>query len=132
MADSSANEILASMSAPSLPALNHLKKKEKQSMKHQAFLSRLPMSSVTPTPYSRSHNRREKRKQKERLVAKMDDLDAALEALGGGGSAAGQVDIPGVTSARKREKASGVQLEPGKIGEGKGSTLSASQRKAVL
>lgn len=73
-----------------------------------------------------------KRKEKHQLVAKMDDLDAALNALGGTITAA-SVDIPGVTSARRREHLSSkVGPNLGQIGEGKGSTLSKAQRKAVL
>lgn len=98
-------------------------------MKHQAFVERLQSAQ---SPYSRSHNRRVKRKEKEQLVTKLDDLDAALTALGATPDSA-PLDIPGVTSARRRDQPiSKPSFQPGQIGEGKGSTLSKAQRKAVL
>lgn len=112
------------------PPNAHIKKKEKQQMKHQAFVERLQSAQ---SPYSRSHNRRLKRKEKQQLVTKMDDLDAVLTALGDHPGSASVLDIPGVTSARRRDQtASKPSSQPGLIGEGKGSTLSKTQRKAVL
>lgn len=109
---------------------NQLKKKEKQQMKHQAFVERL---QATQSPYSKSHNRRLKRKEKTQLGSGMVDLNAALSALSGASELEGPKDVPGITSARRREaNSSGVSLKPGQIGEGKGHTLSKSQRKAVL
>ena len=94
-------------------------------MKHQAFLERLQSPQ---SPYSRSHNRRLKRKEKQQLVAKMDDLNAALNALQGETSKA----IPGVTTPRRDDNITGVTSDVGYIGKGKGATLSANQRKGVL
>jgi hypothetical protein len=107
-----------------------IKKKEKHQMKHQAFLERLRSSQY---PYSRSHNRRLKRKEKQQLVAKMDDLNTALSGLESG-LLEGSNDIPGVTSPRRRENIIGhnATSSSGQIGEGKGATLSATQRKRVL
>ena len=106
------------------------KKKEKQQMKHRAFLERLQSSQ---SPYSRSHNRRLKRKGKQQLAAKMDDLNTVLKDLESGAPEESK-DIPGVTSSRKREDRAGTDMTSSvrRIGEGKGATLSTTQRKKVL
>ena len=107
-----------------------VKKKEKQQTKQRAFLERLQSSQH---PYSRSHNRRLKRKEKQQLVAKMDDLNTALDCLESGPLEAPK-NIPGVTSARRGNGRISPNAAQGarQIGEGKGATLSATQRKNVL
>jgi hypothetical protein len=115
------------MKAPA-PMPVQVKKKEKKQMKHQAFLERLQSPQ---SPYSRSHNRRLKRKEKQQLVAKMDDLNAALNALQSGSLETSKA-IPGVTTPRRDENITGVTSDVGYIGKGKGATLSANQRKRVL
>jgi len=105
-----------------------MKKKAKHQLKHQAFLDRLQSSQ---SPYSKSHNRRLKRKEKEQLVTQMGDLSAVLDEMDPTTAA----DLPGITSARRKDgTATGIvpRMKPGQIGEGKGATLSKAQRKQAL
>jgi len=129
MADASAAEIF-SVIKTSAAKPPQVKKKEKQQMKHRAFLERLQSSQ---SPYSQSHNRRLKRKEKQQLAAKMDDLNTVLKDLESGVPEESK-DIPGVTSSRKREDGAGTDTTSSvkRIGEGKGATLSTAQRKRVL
>ena len=88
---------------------------------------------ASQSPYSRSHNRRLKRKEKGQLVTGMDDLGAALDEIEPSADSAFE-DQPGITSARRREDRDTVKqrVKPGQIGEGKGATLSKAQRKRAL
>ncbi|KAJ7070922.1 ribosome biogenesis protein SLX9-domain-containing protein [Mycena amicta] len=96
-----------------------LKKKEKQQIKRDALRQRLEADS---SPYSKSHERRVKRKAKEQLAgATMDDIQAALVAVDE------PAPVEAANSARPKPKA-----KPGQIGEGKPATLSQKQRQKVL
>ncbi|KAL1951676.1 hypothetical protein VTO73DRAFT_825 [Trametes versicolor] len=108
-----------------------MKKKEKQALKHDLFLKRLEQSR---SPYSKSHDRRLKRKAKEQVAGGMSDIQAAIFAV--------EDDIPTAvqnTIAADEEEADGTD-EPkakanpkaGQIGEGKGAPLSKNQRKRAL
>lgn len=128
-AHSQAEKVLASLAQAELnTATPHLKKKEKQQLKHQAFIDRLSTSPATP--YSKSHNRRLKRKARDQLGPKLDDLNAALDAMSADGDEEHKSDIPGITVARSRKPIK--PSKAGMIGEGKGATLTKSERKAVL
>ncbi|KAF8898625.1 ribosome biogenesis protein SLX9-domain-containing protein [Infundibulicybe gibba] len=127
--EASAADLLGSMSKPheSQP----LKKKEKHQLRREAFLQRLEQ---THSPYSKSHNRRLKRKAKEQLAGGVDDMQAAIIALDGEispeirnlGAQPEPVDSgTGVPRPKSQPK-------PGTIGEGKSATLSKSQRKRAL
>ncbi|KAG8966078.1 hypothetical protein FRC03_012562 [Tulasnella sp. 419] len=129
MAHASGVEILASIRKDfdPVPAIT---KKEKLQIKHQAFLERLGSSDA---PYSKSHQRREKRKQKEALVTDFADVNAAMDAVVS--KDLGETLSEEATSS----KPSGVSnkktvpiIKPGQIGESKDSTLTVAQRKRVL
>jgi len=127
--DASAVEILQSMAEQEEPRIA-IKKKDKQALKHELFLKRLESSR---SPYSKSHERRLKRKAKEQVAGGMSDMQAAISAV--------DVDIPLAVShstepsqdisdsATDRPK---IRPKAGQIGEGKGTTLSKSQRKRAL
>ncbi|KAF7320438.1 hypothetical protein MKEN_00828700 [Mycena kentingensis (nom. inval.)] len=101
----SADDVLRSMDVDIAPAL---KKKEKQQIKRDALRQRLETST---SPYSKSHQRRLKRKEREQLAGNtMNDLQDALE-------------------SQPKKK---VKLKPGQIGEGKNATLSQAQRQKAL
>ncbi|EIM83429.1 uncharacterized protein STEHIDRAFT_63376, partial [Stereum hirsutum FP-91666 SS1] len=106
-----------------------LKKKDKQMMKHELFLQRLDASRA---PYSKSHARRIKRKEKEEIAGGLGAIKAALSSMEG-------VDVPLHSAAApsgnqgSSAKASAIaQRRPGQIGEGKGAPLTKAQRKQAL
>lgn len=105
-----------------------MKKKEKQALKHELFLKRLESSR---SPYSKSHERRLKRKAKEQVAGGMSDMEAAISAVDDGIPSAvlqsTHQDLSDVVEEGPR-----VQAKAGKIGEGKGAPLSKSQRKRAL
>ncbi|OSD03638.1 hypothetical protein PYCCODRAFT_240787 [Trametes coccinea BRFM310] len=125
-----APEILADMAVDeeSRPAM---KKKEKLALKHELFLKRLEESR---SPYSKSHERRLKRKAKEQVAGGLGDIKAAISAL--------EEDIPvavqnSVTDATETDRADASKPakpkpKPGQIGEGKGAPLNKNQRKKAL
>jgi len=85
---------------------------------------------ASQSPYSRSHNRRLKRKEKQQLGSGMSDLNAALGALD---DPAEEVHRPGITTARRRGTTDAKpRVKPGQIGEGKGDPLTKAQRKKAL
>ncbi|KAI0080252.1 hypothetical protein K474DRAFT_293568 [Panus rudis PR-1116 ss-1] len=105
-----------------------MKKKQKQAMKHELFLQRLESSR---SPYSKSHERRLKRKAKEQVAGGLSDIQAALPTLDDqipdsvkDAAAQGNDDIAGNTSR--------PEPKVGQIGEGKKEPLSKSQRKRAL
>ena len=82
-------------------------------------------------PYSKSHARRLKRKEKEKLVSGMEDVALALPSLDEDLSqeldrtqAIDPSNNPGIGPSRR--------TKPGLIGEGKGIPLSNKQRQKVL
>ncbi|KAI0331942.1 hypothetical protein GY45DRAFT_1344944 [Cubamyces sp. BRFM 1775] len=127
--EKTAPEILADMDVEeeSRPTL---KKKEKQALKHELFLKRLEQSR---SPYSKSHERRLKRKAKEQVAGGMGDIKAAISAV--------EDDIP-VAAMNSIADEDGTDAtegpkpkskpKPGQIGEGKGAPLSKNQRKRAL
>ncbi|KAL7285158.1 hypothetical protein ACG7TL_000250 [Trametes sanguinea] len=129
-AEKPAPEILADMAVDeeSRPTM---KKKEKLALKHELFLKRLEESR---SPYSKSHERRLKRKAKEQVAGGLGDIKAAISAL--------EEDIPvavqnSVTDATETDRADASKPakpkpKPGQIGEGKGAPLNKNQRKKAL
>ncbi|PIL31636.1 hypothetical protein GSI_06338 [Ganoderma sinense ZZ0214-1] len=107
-----------------------LKKKEKQALKHQQFVERLEQ---TRSPYSKSHERRLKRRAREQVAGGMSEIKAAISALEDGNPETIQNSVPtddaGADAASRPQKA---RPKPGQIGEGKGVPLSKSQRKRTL
>ncbi|TBU46108.1 ribosome biogenesis protein SLX9-domain-containing protein [Dichomitus squalens] len=127
----SAPEILADMAADEEPRPT-LKKKEKQALKHQLFIERLEQSR---SPYSKSHERRLKRKAREQVAGGMSEIKAAISAV--------EDDIPeavqnastigdATEASEGQSKPRKVRPKPGQIGEGKGTPLTKSQRKRAL
>ncbi|OBZ80039.1 hypothetical protein A0H81_00893 [Grifola frondosa] len=101
-------EILASMAEQEEPR-TAMKKKEKQALKHDLFVKRLESAR---SPYSKSHERRLKRKARNKLPV---ELQNAIN-----------LDDE-VTNETPKAKP-----KPGQIGEGKGVPLSKAQRKRAL
>ena len=85
---------------------------------------------ASQSPYSRSHNRRLKRKEKQQLGSGMDDLNAVLGAID---DPVEEVQQPGITTARRRDTSNEKpRVKPGQIGEGRGAPLTKAQRKKAL
>lgn len=89
---------------------------------------------LTSAPYSKSHERRLKRKAKEQIVSGLDDVVAALPPI---------IAKSEITLASSMEKSNSSDVKSGHgnnkrqpqiglIGEGKGAPLSKNQRKQVL
>lgn len=98
-----------------------LKKKEKQALKHELFLKRLETSQ---SPYSKSHQRRLKRKQREQVASGMSDMKEALSAV--------EDVIPDAVADATASDERPKRKQAGQIGEGKGVPLTKAQRKRVL
>jgi len=116
----SGSQILASMTADE-EAEKPMKKKEKQALKHELFVQRLESSR---SPYSKSHERRLKRKAKEQVAGGLDDIQAAISFIAG--------DPPAGTEGTTGTAVVDSRPKPGQIGEGKSAPLSKSQRKRAL
>ncbi|KAH9847388.1 ribosome biogenesis protein SLX9-domain-containing protein [Lenzites betulinus] len=110
-----------------------MKKKEKQALKHELFIKRLEQSR---SPYSKSHERRVKRKAKEQVAGGMGDMTAAIFAVEDAIPVAVQNTIaagaeePDATEEPQAQAR--AKPKPGQIGEGKGVPLSKNQRKRAL
>ncbi|KAI0034285.1 ribosome biogenesis protein SLX9-domain-containing protein, partial [Vararia minispora EC-137] len=129
MEDASGNDILQAIAAEDEGG-THLKKKEKRQLKHELFLERL---EINRAPYSKSHARRLKRKERDQLASgSLTDLAAALA----------KVDAPATgpsvlaSSSEKKDTLSGAEpvqkAQPGQIGAGKSAPLKVSKRKQAL
>jgi len=122
--EASGTDIMAHMEAPSERIV--LKKKEKQQMKHDAFLQRL---ESVHTPYSKSHLRRLKRKEKEEIGTGLGDMAVALALVDNSVPVEELADQEVDDHMSERPKG---KPKPGQIGEGKGAPLSKNQRKRAL
>jgi len=98
-------------------------KKAKQMERREAFMQKLGPSTQR---FSKSHERRVKRKAKEQLAGNMDDLQTALASLDEDIVPPESTDKPPPSSGEVKSKAIG------KIGKGTSSTLSKAQRKRLL
>ncbi|TRM65690.1 ribosome biogenesis protein SLX9-domain-containing protein [Schizophyllum amplum] len=107
---------------------NLVKKKERLQAKKEAFLQSL---ESTHSPYSKSHERRLKRKAREQLATGMDEMQAAVDALEEANpepqTIAEQAEDPSEEPAKKKRKP-----KAGIIGEGRSEPLSKAQRKRAL
>ncbi|KAG8719658.1 hypothetical protein FRC08_002318 [Ceratobasidium sp. 394] len=118
-----ANELLRSVptlptAKLSIPAPTQTKKEKKQ-FKHELFLQRLTAGT---SPYSKSHNRRLKRKAKTELSTDLASVEKALRAL-----------APDVSVVAPNHESTSQPAKPvGLMGEGKGTTLSKKQRRKAL
>ncbi|CUA76069.1 hypothetical protein RSOLAG22IIIB_02076 [Rhizoctonia solani] len=129
LSGSSANEILRTTiaqptGAPKAPVYTPTKK-EKQQTKHERFLQRLAISA---SPYSKSHNRRLKRKQKATLSTDLQSVQKVLNTI------ADDILPPATEMKSNTEGDNPARPKriPGLIGEGKGITLTNQQRKRAL
>ncbi|GAW09426.1 cytochrome p450 [Lentinula edodes] len=119
-----------------------LKKKDKHQIKREAFLQRL---ELTQSPYSKSHQRRIKKKAKEQIGHGLEEIRTALESVDdsralstiaqdasatAGKTDKSQMKVDGDEDTPKSVHQSKVKSN--QIGEGKGATLSNTQRKNAL
>ncbi|KDN50507.1 hypothetical protein RSAG8_01005, partial [Rhizoctonia solani AG-8 WAC10335] len=124
LSELSANELLRTTvtqptSTPKIP-IHAPTKKEKQQAKHERLLHRLATST---SPYSKSHNRRLKRKQKAALSTDLQSIQNALNTIA-------EDVLP--SAAESNDHEGRTRQAPGIIGEGKGVTLTKQQRKRAL
>lgn len=139
------NEILEDIDVEANAHTKSMSKKAKQTLKHEFFLKRMPFflsysSAVTHlsldfessrSPYSKSHERRMKRKAREQVAGGLTDMHAAITALE---AAEIPADLPvvGKSEAPNEDFAKGPTTRSGQIGESKGVTPTKSQRKRAL
>ncbi|KAF8666627.1 Ribosome biogenesis protein SLX9 [Rhizoctonia solani] len=124
-----ANELLsAAITQPTNApkALTHIPtKKEKKQAKHERLIQRLAAGA---SPYSKSHNRRVKRKQKTALSTDLQSVQDALNTI------AENILTP--ASETNTNNAGNSPVRPKQahdmIGKGKGATLTKQQRKRAL
>ncbi|KAJ1307497.1 hypothetical protein OPQ81_001596 [Rhizoctonia solani] len=100
-------------------------KKEKQQTKHERLLQRLAAGTL---PYSKSHNRRLKRKQKAALSTDLESVQKALNTIAEG------MLLPAAEPNGNPEDSQAIRPKQvsGMIGEGKGVSLTKQQRKRAL
>ncbi|KAE9410979.1 hypothetical protein BT96DRAFT_799186, partial [Gymnopus androsaceus JB14] len=108
-----------------VPAAPVLKKKDKQQLKREAFLERIELRQ---SPYSKSHERRMKRKNREQIGQGLGDIRDALQDSEKSKSLHMQVDGDNASKSSTQHS----KVRSNQIGEGKGSTLSEKQRKKAL
>ncbi|KAH9064267.1 ribosome biogenesis protein SLX9-domain-containing protein [Lactarius vividus] len=132
-----------------------LNKKEKRILKHELFIERLEASRA---PYSKSHARRLKRRERERLAGGgMESLESALPSIttdvviatGISKSAVEGPNTPAGSAKSLAAAPTGSSAEPdpkfvpdpeapppparlGQIGQGQGTPLTRSQRRRAL
>lgn len=140
------SKILASLTKEAAEPRTILKKKEKHLQKRDAFLQRTEEGIFIPdysahnfeflgleklqSPHSKSHNRRNKRKAKEQIAGGLTDIQVVIAELDE------DTQFPSTIAEKSSDKTdTGSQSKSsnfGKIGEGKNTTLSKSQRKRTL
>ncbi|KAH9944103.1 ribosome biogenesis protein SLX9-domain-containing protein [Epithele typhae] len=134
--DLTAPEILANLAdaAGEEGSRTSLKKREKQALKHEIFMQRLEQSR---SPYSKSHERRLRRKAREQVAGGLSDIKAALAAVEDDFAEA--VAAPAAENLRTAshdhegtQRPKKARPNPGQIGEGKKAPLSKNQRKRAL
>ncbi|KAI0694892.1 ribosome biogenesis protein SLX9-domain-containing protein [Cytidiella melzeri] len=113
-----------------------MKKKEKQALKHETFIQALATSR---SPYSKSHERRLKRKAREQVAGGLHEITAALAEVAtdsipvavlqsGAVRTADSLTMTPEESSTNRHR----KVASGQIGEGRHNPLSKSQRKRAL
>ncbi|KAI0068387.1 hypothetical protein BV25DRAFT_1818801 [Artomyces pyxidatus] len=130
--DAAANDILDAVDDTDHSDARHtLKKKDRRVLKHELFIERL---EAARSPYSKSHARRLKRKDKEQIAGGLAGLRAALTAVESTGSAPAVDDAVTATpdGGNGAEGQPAAKPRPGQIGEGKGAPLKRAQRKQAL
>lgn len=118
-----------------------MSKKEKQQLKHEAFIDRAyeawpnvvncfdPAAGVksSTTPYSKAQKRRFNRKQREQLGGGLGSIEAAISAL-----EEKEISPPAEAQSNAAISRPQAKARAGLIGEGKGVPLTKAQRKRVL
>lgn len=116
-------------------------KREKQQLKHKAFLQRtssfLPLRlpcykfciglESAQTPYSKSHNRRMKRKAKEQVAGGLSSMHEAISIMAEEAGLS-QDDLQADSLSTDQP----ARAKPRQIGQGKSVPLSNAQRKRAL
>ncbi|KAG1899105.1 ribosome biogenesis protein SLX9-domain-containing protein [Suillus fuscotomentosus] len=125
-AEISGEVILQEMSTAATQPRQSIKKKEKQQLKHEAFIEKLKSKT---SPYSKVQRRRFNRRQREQVGGGLDAIGAVLSAID-------MSDSPEQGSPAAEEtkdaRAHKVQTKTLQIGEGKGIPLKKNQRKRAL
>ncbi|KAF7969210.1 hypothetical protein HWV62_27907 [Athelia sp. TMB] len=121
--DVSGTSILQSLDAPEEP---RLKKKEKQQLKREAFIDKLQSAR---SPYSKTQNRRFKKKQREQVAGGLGEIQAAIIALDDEKPNSAEDDSSTIQTDPSQTN---TKVKLGLIGEGKGQPLSKNQRKRAL
>ncbi|TFK97042.1 ribosome biogenesis protein SLX9-domain-containing protein [Pterulicium gracile] len=121
-----------------------MKKKEKLSVKKDAFLNRLAshMSNSSSHPYSKSHARRMKRKEREQVAGGLGDIQDAIGDLLGDEAPSETIAESNKKAAKRKQTDMEVEggedpkktktVQAGVIGQGKNTTLTKAQRKRAL
>ncbi|KAG0708977.1 ribosome biogenesis protein SLX9-domain-containing protein [Suillus ampliporus] len=125
-AETSGEAILQAMSAAATEPHHSMKKKEKQQLKHEAFIDRL---KSTTSPYSKVQRRRFNRRQREQVGGGLDSIGAVLSAIDMDDSPARGSPV---VEDKSDVRAPKVQPKTLQIGEGKGMPLRKNQRKRAL
>lgn len=125
-AEISGEVILQEMSTAATQPRQSIKKKEKQQLKHEAFIEKLKSKT---SPYSKVQRRRFNRRQREQVGGGLDAIGAVLSAIDMSDSP--EEGSP-VAEETKDARAHKVQTKTLQIGEGKGIPLKKNQRKRAL
>ncbi|KAG1755168.1 ribosome biogenesis protein SLX9-domain-containing protein [Suillus paluster] len=125
-ADVSGEAILQAISAAATEPRHSMKKKEKQQLKHDAFIDRLTCKT---SPYSKVQRRRYNRRQREQVGGGLDVIGAVLSDINIDDSPA---QVSPIVEEAKDVRAPKVQPKKLQIGEGKGLPLRKNQRKRAL
>ncbi|KAJ3909737.1 ribosome biogenesis protein SLX9-domain-containing protein, partial [Lentinula edodes] len=105
------------------------KKKDKHQIKREAFLQRL---ELTQSPYSKSHQRRIKKKAKEQIGYGLEEIRTALESVDDSRALSTIAQDASATAGKTDKSQMKSKVKSNQIGEGKGATLSNTQRKNAL
>lgn len=143
LADVSAPEILHDMaSSDGGHDRATMKKKEKLAVKKDAFLNRLALSDSSSHPYSKSHARRMKRKEREQVAGGLSDIKDAIGDLLGDEAPSETIAESNKKAAKRKQTEMDVEgdeepkktktVQAGVIGQGKSTTLTKAQRKRAL
>ncbi|EIN14182.1 hypothetical protein PUNSTDRAFT_95831 [Punctularia strigosozonata HHB-11173 SS5] len=130
----SGNEILASLTTvPEDADKVTLKKKDKLQLKRDLFLRRL---EAAQSPYSKSHERRLRRRKNNQFGSGLNDMAVALSAVEEQVPQAVKLSGTSEREPPKDEHETPVpqrrKVPQGQIGEGKGVPLTQAQRKKAL
>ncbi|KAG2072769.1 hypothetical protein BDR04DRAFT_403760 [Suillus decipiens] len=118
--------ILQEMSKAATEPRHSIKKKEKQQLKHEAFIEKLKSKT---SPYSKVQRRRFNRRQREQVGGGLDAIGTVLSAIEMGDSPEQDSPMAEETTDTRAHKLKPKTLQ---IGEGKGVPLKSNQRKRAL